>query len=186
MPSGRCSRCLFSCRITVTLMGASTGTSIYFPVNTGKGRKRAEGVLIAVGTGISARPPHRSVHEALPHTAPTWSRARNRSLGCRSGPLRRCQSTARRFSLAGSGQGETPDTLTVAHATAKNGSFSSVTIRNPLARRILWLVEFDNSCHVSKSPKTFERIQMGRWGPHRRVRPDKPDAGPPYFPVADS
>ena len=36
---------------------------------------------IAVGTTVTGRPPHRSVREALPHTAPALSRARNRSCG---------------------------------------------------------------------------------------------------------
>ena len=36
---------------------------------------------IAVGTAIADRPPHRSVREVLPHTAPAASRARNRSFG---------------------------------------------------------------------------------------------------------
>ena len=38
--------------------------------------------VIAVGTALTGRPPHRSVREALPHTAPTLSRARKRTLGC--------------------------------------------------------------------------------------------------------
>ena len=38
-------------------------------------------VGIAVGTAIADRPPHRSVREVLPHTAPAASRARNRSFG---------------------------------------------------------------------------------------------------------
>ena len=36
---------------------------------------------IAVGTAVASGPTHRSVHEELPHTAPTLSRARKRSLG---------------------------------------------------------------------------------------------------------
>ncbi len=32
-------------------------------------------VVIAVGTAIAGCPPHRSVREELPHTAPTLSRA---------------------------------------------------------------------------------------------------------------
>jgi len=36
---------------------------------------------IAVGTAVAGGPPHRSVHEALPHTAPALSRARNRWFG---------------------------------------------------------------------------------------------------------
>ena len=36
---------------------------------------------IAVGTAIADRPPHRSVREVLPHTAPAASRARKRSFG---------------------------------------------------------------------------------------------------------
>ena len=41
---------------------------------------------IAVGTGLSARPPHRSVREELPHTAPTSGHNASRSLGygCRT------------------------------------------------------------------------------------------------------
>ncbi len=37
--------------------------------------------LIAVGTAVAGGPPHRSVREYLPHTAPTLSRARNRWSG---------------------------------------------------------------------------------------------------------
>ena len=37
--------------------------------------------MIAVGIALSGDPPHRSVREELPHTAPALSRARNRSLG---------------------------------------------------------------------------------------------------------
>ncbi len=33
---------------------------------------------IAVGTAVAGGPPHRSVREGFPHTAPTSSRARNR------------------------------------------------------------------------------------------------------------
>ena len=36
---------------------------------------------IAVGTAIADRPPHRSVREVLPHTAPAASRAGKRSFG---------------------------------------------------------------------------------------------------------
>ena len=36
---------------------------------------------ITVGTAVAGGPPHRSVREELPHTAPALSRARNRSLG---------------------------------------------------------------------------------------------------------
>ena len=36
---------------------------------------------IAVGIALSGDPPHRSVREELPHTAPALSRARNRSWG---------------------------------------------------------------------------------------------------------
>ena len=32
---------------------------------------------IAVGTAVASRPPHRSVREELPHTAPTLGRSRN-------------------------------------------------------------------------------------------------------------
>jgi len=39
------------------------------------------GSLIAVGTALSGGPPHRSVLEELPHTAPALSRARNRLSG---------------------------------------------------------------------------------------------------------
>lgn len=37
--------------------------------------------VIAVGTAIAGRPPHRSVREELPHTALAASRSRNRTLG---------------------------------------------------------------------------------------------------------
>ena len=37
--------------------------------------------VIAVGTAVASGPPHRSVLEELPHTAPTLSRARKRWLG---------------------------------------------------------------------------------------------------------
>jgi len=36
---------------------------------------------IAVGTAIAGRPPHRSVREELPHTAPALSRSRKRCSG---------------------------------------------------------------------------------------------------------
>jgi hypothetical protein len=41
--------------------------------------------IIAVGTAVAGGPPHGSVREALPHTALTLSRARNRwsGYGCR-------------------------------------------------------------------------------------------------------
>ena len=38
----------------------------------------AETIMIAVGTAVAGGPPHRSVREGFPHTAPTSSRARNR------------------------------------------------------------------------------------------------------------
>ncbi len=38
-------------------------------------------LAIAVGTAVTGGPPHRSVREVLPHTAPALSRARNRWLG---------------------------------------------------------------------------------------------------------
>ena len=38
-------------------------------------------LTIAVGTAVAGGPPHRSVREVLPHTAPALSRARNRSSG---------------------------------------------------------------------------------------------------------
>ena len=37
--------------------------------------------MVAVGTALTSRPPHRSVLEALPHTAPASSRTRNRASG---------------------------------------------------------------------------------------------------------
>ena len=37
--------------------------------------------LVAVGTGIAPRPPHRSVRAELPHTAPALSHDAKRSLG---------------------------------------------------------------------------------------------------------
>ena len=42
---------------------------------------RLLGMFIAVGTAVAGGPPHRSVREGLPHTAPALSRARNRTLG---------------------------------------------------------------------------------------------------------
>jgi hypothetical protein len=50
-----------------------------------KGSERFIENSIAVGTAVAGGPPHRSVREALPHTAPTLSRARNRwsGYGCR-------------------------------------------------------------------------------------------------------
>ncbi len=52
--------------------------------NAATGKYKGSGLnskRIAVGTAVTSGPPHRSVHEELPHTAPTLSRARKRSLG---------------------------------------------------------------------------------------------------------
>ena len=50
---------------------------------TTRARATPEGTvqLNAVGTAVTGGPPHRSVREALPHTAPALSRARNRLSG---------------------------------------------------------------------------------------------------------
>ena len=52
---------------------ASPGSGLVFAVKASPG--------IAVGTAVASRPPHGSVREVLPHTAPAASRARKRSFG---------------------------------------------------------------------------------------------------------
>ena len=47
----------------------------------GEDAQRNQTKVIAVGTAVAGGPPRRSVREALPHTAPALSLARNRLSG---------------------------------------------------------------------------------------------------------
>ncbi|QEG43134.1 hypothetical protein UC8_51780 [Roseimaritima ulvae] len=67
-----------------------TGTGLARSMRLGLGKKMVAGrccsgaaaaCFFAVGTAVTGGPPHRSVLEELPHTAPALSRARKRMLG---------------------------------------------------------------------------------------------------------
>jgi hypothetical protein len=64
-----------------TCVGPPRDQRLHLRIGLAAGLHCMNGKLIAVGTGIAARPPQRSVREELPHTAPTLSRARNRWFG---------------------------------------------------------------------------------------------------------
>ncbi len=53
-------------RLAPKFGGAGLGTGVTAP-----GRRMGFWLLIAVGTPITGRPPHRTVRAAFPHTAPT-------------------------------------------------------------------------------------------------------------------